>query len=213
VEPAADRPDVGFDAVLRARRSIREHAEQAVALSQVGELLYRSARFTSLQRVDGDEVVSRPYPGGGALHKLELYLVVDRCVGLEPGVYHYRAADHQLEQVSDPCEASEALLRDAGYSMGTGRSPQVLVVVAARFPRLSWKYQSIAYSLVLKHVGCLVQTLYLVATSMGLAPCGIGGGDSAQLARLLPGSPYLETSVGELALGVPAPGARTLPDS
>ena len=102
------------------------------------------------------------------------------------------------------------MLAEAGFSTGTGALPQILVVVAARFPRLSWKYESIAYSLVLKHVGCLLQTLYLVATSMDLAPCGIGGGDSAQFARVVPGSRYLETSVGEFVLGVPAPNAPTL---
>ncbi len=214
---AGVRPDVAFDAVLRDRRSIRDHAERAVTLDQLGELLHRAARTTAVRRLDGEqggeEAVSRPYPSGGALHELELYLVVDRCAGLDPGVYHYRTADHELEHVADASDATEALLRDAGYSMGTGRSPQVLVMVAARFPRLSWKYQSIAYSLVLKHVGCLVQTLYLVATSMGLASCAIGGGDAAQAAKVLPGSPYLLTSVGELSLGVPAPDARTLTDS
>ena len=39
---------------------------------------------------------------------------------------------------------------------------------------VSWKYNSIAYSLILKNVGVLIQTLYLMATDMGLGGCAIG---------------------------------------
>jgi SagB-type dehydrogenase family enzyme len=43
-----------------------------------------------------------------------------------------------------------------------------------RFGRVSWKYSSLAYSLILKDVGVLTQTLYLMTTDMGLGGCAIG---------------------------------------
>jgi SagB-type dehydrogenase family enzyme len=70
-----------------------------------------------------------------------------------------------------------------------------------------------AYALILKHVGVLYQTLYLVATAMGLGPCGVGGGQAELLSRAI-GSNYLaESPVGELLLGSrpdgrPGSGAR-----
>jgi SagB-type dehydrogenase family enzyme len=67
-----------------------------------------------------------------------------------------------------------------------------------------WKYHAIGYSLVLKHVGVLYQTIYLVATAMGLAVCGLGGGDAGDFAAAS-GLPYhAEGSVGELVIGTPA---------
>ena len=78
---------------------------------------------------------------------------------------------------------------------------QVLVVVAARFPRFAWKYQSMAYGLILKNTGVLIQTMYLAATAMGLAPCGVGCGDADQFARAAGTDYYAETSVGEFLLG------------
>jgi SagB-type dehydrogenase family enzyme len=58
-----------------------------------------------------------------------------------------------------------------------------------------------AYALVLKHVGVLCQTMYLVATAMGLAPCALGTGDS-DLFAYATGLDYVaESSVGEFALG------------
>ena len=79
--------------------------------------------------------------------------------------------------------------------------PQVLIIIAARFQRLSWKYQSMAYNVLLKNVGALYQTMYLVATAMDLAPCALGGGDSDLFARATGLDYYAETSVGEFLLG------------
>ncbi len=53
----------------------------------------------------------------------------------------------------------------------------------------------------MKHVGALYQTMYLVATAMKLAPCGIGNGDSDLFAQAAGCNYYAETSVGEFALG------------
>jgi oxazoline/thiazoline dehydrogenase len=77
----------------------------------------------------------------------------------------------------------------------------VLVILAARFPRLAWKYESIAYSLILKHVGVLYQTMYLAATAMGLAACAVGGGDSDLFCQAAGTQYAAETSVGEFLLG------------
>src|SRR5262249_22054628 len=78
---------------------------------------------------------------------------------------------------------------------------QVLIVLAARFGRVSWKYSSLAYALTLKDVGVLYQSMYLAATAMGLAPCALGVGDSDLFARLIGSGYYAETSVGEFLLG------------
>ena len=103
-----------------------------------------------------------------------------------------------------------ALLDDARLSVGSPAGPlQTLVVLTARFQRLSWKYQSMAYAALLKDVGVLFQTMYLVATAMGLAPCALGGGDSDLFAEAAGLDSYAETSVGEFLLGT-APGPASI---
>ncbi|HEV3050106.1 MAG TPA: nitroreductase family protein, partial [Longimicrobium sp.] len=84
-------------------------------------------------------------------------------------------------------------------------------VIAARFARLAAKYESLAYSLCLKDTGVLMQTMYLVATAMGLAPCALGGGDADLFARASGLSYLVEGSVGEFLLGVPAAGDAAAP--
>jgi SagB-type dehydrogenase family enzyme len=87
----------------------------------------------------------------------------------------------------------------------------VLLIITARFARLAWKYASIAYALLLKHVGVLYQTMYLVATTMGLAPCAIGAGDADAFALAAGTDYYAETSVGEFLLGSPGQTSGTAP--
>jgi SagB-type dehydrogenase family enzyme len=98
----------------------------------------------------------------------------------------------------------QSLLRDAAESMSiTQASVQVLVILAARFARVAWKYESIAYALTLKHVGVVFQTMYLVATAMGLGACAVGCGDADLFARAAGTDYCAETSVGEFILGSP----------
>jgi SagB-type dehydrogenase family enzyme len=123
-------------------------------------------------------VVSRPYPAGGSLHELELYMIAGQVRGLEPGIYHYRAHVHELEKVPAN-EATVKQLRNMGAAAAETREPpHILIVISARFERIMWKYPARAYALTLKNAGVLLQTMYLVATAMGLAGCALGSGDS-----------------------------------
>jgi SagB-type dehydrogenase family enzyme len=196
--------------VMERRRSLREYADQPVTADQVGEFLYRVARVKDSREVDlatpkgpvRMEFVSRPYPSGGALYELEFYLGVQACNGLAPGLYHYDGHHHQLAQLRGWTAEVEQLLADAAASADIlAERVQVLFILAARFQRLAWKYSSIAYALILKHVGVVYQSMYLTATAMDLAPCALGGGD-ADLFALAAGTDYYqETSVGEFLLG------------
>ncbi|MFX6751317.1 SagB family peptide dehydrogenase, partial [Acinetobacter baumannii] len=73
--------------------------------------------------------------------------------------------------------------------------------ITARFGRVSWKYSSIAYSLILKDVGALMQTFYLMATEMGLGGCAIGSGNIDHVARMTGIEFHVEGPVGQFAIG------------
>jgi oxazoline/thiazoline dehydrogenase len=196
-----ERDDFSFTRVLEGRRSIREYGERPITDRQLGEFLYRSARIKELRITELQDVSRRPYPGGGAIYELELYLNVCWCESLPSGLHHYCPKNHRLEKICGRTEAVDALLRNAALSAGLPETPQILITIAARFQRLSWKYESMAYSVLLKNVGILYQTMYLVATAMNLAPCALGGGDSDLFARAAGLDYYAETSVGEFLLG------------
>jgi oxazoline/thiazoline dehydrogenase len=195
--------DIPFTRVLEQRHSIRNHGEQPITVDQLGEFLYRTARLRVLFEAteEGYERSDRPYPSGGACYEMELYLVINVCGGLSSGLYHYCPKTHRLDKMTGRTREVEALLKDAYFAADQRSVPQVLLILAARFQRVAWKYDAIAYALILKHVGVLYQTMYLVATSMGLASCALGGGNSDIFAIAAGTDYYAETSVGEFILG------------
>ncbi|MGE5190933.1 MAG: SagB family peptide dehydrogenase, partial [Deltaproteobacteria bacterium] len=205
-----ERKDPPLALVQNRRRSIREYAAEPMTMQQLGEFLYRVARMTRYWQTEipapagpiAMEFTSRPYPAGGGLHELEFYTVINACQGLDRGLYHYDPQQHRLGRLSRPTRETGMLLKEAAASAGIApETLQVHVILAARFERLSWKYESIAYSLILKDVGVIYQTMYLAATAMGLAPCALGCGDSDLFARAAGTDYYVETSVGEFLLG------------
>lgn len=196
--------------VQEQRQSIREYADEPINIRQLGEFLYRVCRLRDCQEFDIPtpaglvrmEFTSRPYPAGGGLYELEVYPVIRSCRDLLPGLYRYEPRRHQLEPIAELTAEVEALFVDAGAATGIDPSSlQVLLILAARFGRVAWKYSSIAYSLMLKHVGVHYMNMYLNATAMGLAPCAVGIGDSDKFARIAGTDYYIETSVGEFLLG------------
>jgi SagB-type dehydrogenase family enzyme len=202
--------DPPFARVQEARRSIRAYGAQPLTADQLGEFLYRVGRVADYSE---DELrtprgmlrlasAARPYSAAGGLYELDLYVLVNRCDGVERGLYCHDAERHCLRPLSaaaaistrcSPTRASRALIPP--------QQLQVLIVVAARFQRIAWKYASIAYSLVLKDVGVLYETMYLAATAMGLAPCGVGCGNADLFAHAAGLDYYAATSVGEFLLG------------
>jgi len=143
----------------------------------------------------------RPYPSGGASYELELYLAIDKCEGLPRGFYHYDAGAHALTRIEIRDQDLEALLKSGEFAMGAAGVPQILITIVARFGRVSWKYSSIAYALILKDTGALMQTFYLMATDMRLGGCAIGT-TNIDLFEKMTGLPFhAEGPVGQFALG------------
>jgi SagB-type dehydrogenase family enzyme len=196
--------------LLRERHSTRSFDDRRpITLAELSRFLDNTARVlsSSRSRVDpGDDgplvaYTVRPYPSAGGSYELELYLAVDTCEGLARGFYHYDAGGHALVPIGARAQELEALLKGAEFAMGALAAPQILITLAARFGRMSWKYSSLAYALILKDVGVLTQTLYLMATEMGLGGCAIGSADIDLFAKMTGIDFHVEGPVGQFALG------------
>ncbi len=199
--PNSDAPaGPTFSEVLETRRSLRDTGTaEPLSLTQLGEFLHWAARVNRVGRDGEHEMSLRRTPSGGAIHGLEIYPVVTDVAGLDPGMYHYDPFDHVLEHVPATEFVSQQLASRAGIAGGVG-PPQVLLVISARFGRVMWKYQNMAYALILKDLGALIQTMYLVATSLNLAPCALGTGDAELFAQATGLNQLVEASVGEFML-------------
>jgi SagB-type dehydrogenase family enzyme len=204
-----------FAKLLRARHSVRDFDDgRPIELAELARFLDGAARVLSTWSLRADFAddapmvahTARPYPSAGASHGLELYVAVDQCDGLARGFYHYDAATHALVAIDTRAGDLDALLTGGAFAMGSEAAPQVLLTIAARFGRVSWKYSAIAYALILKDTGVLMQTLYLMATDMGLGGCAIGSHNIDLFARMTGLAFHVEGPVGQFALGRPKAG-------
>ena len=184
---------------LERRRSIRCYDSRPLALDEIAAFLYSTAHSST----DGRS--RRPYPSGGACYPLELYLLCNDVADLAPGAYHYCPEGHELRAITTDQAWQTRLNRFVLHATdgALNRTPPVVFVVTAVFERVTWKYRRISLSLILKEVGALIQTMYLVATAMGLAPCAIGSGGDLDDAAALGMDPFREAPVGMFLLGAP----------
>jgi SagB-type dehydrogenase family enzyme len=195
--------------LLRERHSIRDFDDQhPVTLAELAQFLDTAARVLSEWKSGenfeaGPEITysTRPYPSAGSAYELELYLAVSNCEGLARGLYHYDAGGHALLAIGVSGQQVQAVLAAAEFAMDAPGPPQVLITIAARFGRISWKYSSIAYSLILKDVGSMIQTFYLAATDMDLGGCAIGTTNIDLFAKMTELEFHVEGPVGQFALG------------
>ena len=196
--------------LLRERHSTRDFDERRpITLAELAQFLDGAARIQSIATTppdagDGGPALThtlRPYPSAGASYELELYLAVDKCEGLPRGFYHYDADGHALAPIGVRTQDFDALLKAAELAMGAPALPQILITIAARFGLVSWKYSSIAHSLILKDVGVLIQTFYLMATDMALGGCAVGTVNIDLFAKMTGLDFHVEGPVGQFALG------------
>jgi SagB-type dehydrogenase family enzyme len=189
--PAATS-DPGLWKVLSTRRSMRTW-DGTLTVGELGRFLHRV--------VGESPALQRPHPSAGARFPLRIWIAAERCEGLESGLYVHLPETHELGLVIARNARVDALFDRAGRYSEAGVRPPVLVILAARFARLAWKYEAVAYALLLKEVGVVLQTMCVVAHGLGLGTCILGGGGSDEFAAAS-GCDYLvEGSVGELMLG------------
>ena len=203
---AEDLPSRSLGDVIATRQSIRDHAGRAMSLQNISNFLWYTLRVMEVLEPNDStglyyQASVRPYPCGGAAYELEVYITTLGFDGVPAGVWWYDPLNHSLELRTDKNDLLLSLLQTASNSAAGSGMPQVLLLITSRLGRLNWKYRSISYAVTLKHTGVLYQTFYMVATALGLAPCGLGVGNSALVNLATETDPNAEAPVGEFMLG------------
>ncbi len=162
-----------FNELLAKRKTCRNFDPDTFITSEdLATMLHRVwGALGTLELAPGAVAVKKNSPAGGGLHATEAYVLVQRAEGLAPGIYHYLSMRHALEPLQ---LSTQAEMRQLMYHCVAGQEwfqdVPVMVVMAARFDRLFWKYRrhTKAWRVVHLDVGHLSQTMYLSAADLGL---------------------------------------------
>jgi SagB-type dehydrogenase family enzyme len=199
------RNDTGPWQALKSRRTRRDFIRSPISTNDFVTLLQwtwgRTAGGTS--PVMG-EFVLKTSPSGGARHAIEVYPLVLRVAGIEPGLYHYDVQNHSLELLSTD-GSLEGHVDSFACGQGWLRDAACLFLMTAVVTRSMWKYKNAhAYRVLHLDAGHLGQTFHLVATALGLAPFTTTATDNHYIEQLLNLDGIAEIAVYTAAVAVPS---------
>jgi SagB-type dehydrogenase family enzyme len=180
---------------IQRRRSVRDYSSQPMTLEELSRLLYYTGGINTERW--GHSL--RAAPSAGALYPIEIYPVIHRVAGLEPGLYHYAVQEHALELLRAGDLQGEIVRH--GLMQGFLGEANLVLVFTAIFQRLRWKYQERTYRYALLEGGHLGQNVYLAATSMGMGACAVGAFLDDDLNGMLGVDGQQEASIYLLAVG------------
>lgn len=180
-----------LEQALAQRRSLRDFAADPLSLDQLSQVLWGAQGLS-------DAAGYRTAPSAGALYPLEIYVLVGRVIGLDPGVYKYRAASHDLVRTGEGDLRAEAAEIALGQSW-VAAAPAILVV-AAVFARTTAKYGRRGERYVYMEAGHAAQNVYLQATALDLGVTVVGAFDDVRLHGLV-GMERDESPLSLLPLG------------
>jgi len=188
--------------VLHQRRSAPDGLTSAgpVTMDDLGRFLTTLAILPDSLSPGIYETTRRLYPGAGACYELEFYLLVAECEDTPRGLYYYDALTHSLHRVSEWELKLQSLKERASEATGHISSPAGIVLISARFARLAWKYEGIAYALCLKDVGVIFEHMYLMGAALRLEVCALGSVDAGLFSQITGNDPLVEPLVGQFMI-------------
>ena len=160
-----------LEAVMSARRSVRDFTAGSIALAELGQLLWAAQGTT-------DTNVGRTAPSAGATYPLELYAVAGTVDDLPPGVYRYDSRRHALHGIA--AGDRRRALAAAALSQTWVADAALVLVIAAVFKRTTSKYGRRGERYVHIEAGHAGQNVCLQAEALGLGTTVVGAfGDDA----------------------------------
>jgi SagB-type dehydrogenase family enzyme len=180
---------------ITKRRSIRAYTGGPMTADELSRLLF----LTSGLSADSYGNARRTAPSSGALYPIEVYAVVHRVGGIQPGVYHYAYREHALELVRAGDHRQAVVDQGLGQEF-LGQCGAVLFLTMI-MQRMRPKYQDRSYRYGLLEAGHIGENAYLAATSMGMGACGIGAFMDDQMNEMLGVDGVEEAAVYMLAVG------------
>ena len=165
-----------LESVILSRRSVRRYADKPVALYDMAQLLWAAQGIT-------DHRGFRASPSAGALYPLEIYLVAGTLQDLDPGVYRYIPASHNLELIMKGDQ--RAALSSASLGQASIAQAPACLIIAAVYQRTAAKYGNRAVRYVHIEAGHAGQNILLQATSIGLGTVMIGAFDDRAVRKVL----------------------------
>ena len=176
---------MSLEKAIAQRRSRRNFEDKELSIEQLSQILWAAYGVTSPQpnhpKLRGG---LRTVPSAGALYPFEVYAVIGKVNGVEPGVYKYVADGHKIVRLIDKDVRKD--LAVAALSQIMVENAPVVIFYSAIFERTTQKYGDRGRErYVCMDLGHSAQNVYLQAEAMGLGTCAIGAFTDKSVSEVL----------------------------
>ncbi len=164
---------------LKHRRSQRSYSPKRMPIQELATICWAACGVN--ERIGKADL--RTSPSAGATFPLELNLIVNNVIDIEPGLYNYRPAQHVLELLAlkDMSEDTAIAMSNQGF---IARAAVVLIWSAVIGP-IESRYQKRAFRYIYLEAGHQCQNALLIAYSLDLSACPIGAFYDQEVANLI----------------------------
>lgn len=165
--------------VLNNRRSIREYSGVPLTFDDISTIL------NGIQNThDVGGMTYRNTPSGGGLYPVTIYFHANRIEDVEEGVYRYQPSTNSILQIK---KNTKEKLKEIYKNQMTIDLDNYAAIFMFVFDYIYCfqKYNNLALSLGFIEAGMLAQNLELIANSLGMGTCDIGGYDKVKGEELL----------------------------
>jgi len=198
-----------FERVMLRRRSSRNFSSSPMSLQDLTKILFFANGITDVYVSGGYRNFRRNVPSSGNLGSIEIYPLINRVEGVEPGIYHY-----------DPLENSLACLKSGDFKhlimdrmiyQPEFADAAVLLITSALIDRVRAKYGDRAYRYVHLDAGHVGENVYLTCAALSLGCCATAGFIDNEVNDFIGIDGINETVVYILAIGYDAPNSQEGP--
>ncbi|MDO9534062.1 MAG: SagB/ThcOx family dehydrogenase [Bacillota bacterium] len=181
--------------LLKSRRSVRSFAPRALDAKILSQMLWAALGIS----LDAGQYQFRTAPSAGALYPVEMYILVNRVTGINPGIYYYDVQNHMLILLREG-EFGRDMAR-AALGQGIIEKAPAVLIWSALVRRGMWKYEQRAYRYFYLDAGHIAQNAALAAVSLGMGSCQIGAFFDDEVNELLQLDGEKETALYMTAFG------------
>ena len=161
--------------LLDGRMSIRNFTNKPLTLTDISTILWSSDGITTSGK-------HRTIPSAMALHPLEIYIHISQVKDVKPGIYRYSREKNALELVSDGDKRQELLT--TAVKQEWIKDASAIILITANTSKIESRAKEKSLKFLALEAGAAMQNVYLMAESLGLGTCAVGGYDEVKIKKV-----------------------------
>jgi SagB-type dehydrogenase family enzyme len=176
---------VSVEEALSKRRSHRSFIDEKISAEDISQILWAAYGITKpMPERPGIRGGFRTAPSAGATYPLQLYVLIGKVSGIEPGVYKYIPQGHRIIRVID--KDVKALLASAALGQEMITVAPACLFYSADFSRTTGRYGERGRErYVCMDLGHSAENVYLQAEALHLGTCAIGAFNDAEVRAVM----------------------------